>query len=1104
MAFSLLKFSRFALATHWTAPILLGGLLAVSLVGCGGAGGPSSDAGVVQTPASLRSGALRLDLNAAPIGWMGEAYRAVVPFDGGVAPYQFQITNGELPPGLSLDPAAGVFQGVPTRVGQFAVTVRVLDATGQSTTGPLTFTMVEPDGAAVTDPNKLASQSDGFSIPKKSAKSAVVGDGASFLGGPGRVDALLPGLNGLLATIPEGSWVNATLNQFQSVWTPEAQRPIESHGGGVGLPRAIIGAWSGFAWDANRGDLIIYGGGHANYAGNEVYRWRGATRVWERASLPSEISKDPLGNWRAIDGPDNAPVSAHTYDNNVFLPVLDRFITFGGAAYQNGSVYLRDAGNGTSRKTGPYVWDPAKADPNKVGGTTGSHVQRVAPYPGVTGGQMWQNRDLMLNVGGSLAPMDHLEGCTAQTIEGGKDVVYIGTRYGGGTSSQLVKYVINDVTNPGLDSIVKVGGVTTLEGQTACAFDPVQKLFLRLGSASGPFRMWNLNGTLGDTNLLTKIIYSEAGGELASKLASGAIDIKKCGFDFDPVRRKYALWCGGTELWMLTPPSAVSASGWVLQKVALPGGSVPTATTAASTGVLGKWKYIPNIDAFMALQDSTMGNIWLFKPVGWQAQGGGGNIPPSVSLSSPVAGQNFVVGSAINVAANTNDLDGSVVKVDFYDGVTPIGTVTQSPWQLTWSGAALGAHTIYAVATDNSGASTTSLSVNVSVSSVNVPPSLTISSPQPGQTFNQGQPIVIAAVPIDSDGFIAKVDFFDGATLIGTTTQAPWQFSWVGASVGGHSLTGVVTDNAGGVATSASVSIQVNAVNQAPTISLLSPTNGQTFQIGQAINLLANPADPEGQIASVEFLDGATVLATLNAAPWQWSVTDANLGVHSLTARVTDQAGNVTISNIANVQVSAGGGGATVAILQDGLNGYTGTRDAYLYSYWPTVALGAKVSMIEEGAYSTPMVRFAIFNRDGGPVPDNAVVSSAKLAIYKSSSYGATFTANRILCDWVETEVTWQRCRVGTNWQLMGGAGSGTDFAVLSDGAGTVGSSAGQWLEIDVTTGLSAMQNVGAANFGWRLKRSAGDNINQKSFYTRNFVTDINLRPKLTVSYTVN
>ena len=87
--------------------------------------------------------------------------------------------------------------------------------------------------------------------------------------------------------------------------------------------------------------LLSYGGGHANYSGNDVYRWRSSTLQWERAALPSEIRNDPVSGWQAIDGTDNAPSSAHTYDNNIFLPIVDRFLTWGGAAYTNGGPYYR-------------------------------------------------------------------------------------------------------------------------------------------------------------------------------------------------------------------------------------------------------------------------------------------------------------------------------------------------------------------------------------------------------------------------------------------------------------------------------------------------------------------------------------------------------------------------------------------------------------------------------------------------------------------------------------------------------------------------------------------------------------------------------------------
>ena len=155
-------------------------------------------------------------------------------------------------------------------------------------------------------------------------------------------------------------------------------------------------------------------GGHANYPGNDVYRWHSSNLMWERASLPSEIKTDPLLGQIAIDGVDNAPISSHTYDNNLFLPVADRFMTWGGppaiTAARSSGRWSRTRPRNT-RLTGPYLFDPNRADGNKVGGTTGSNVKRVLPAS-IVGGQMWQNRDIHRWLAGQPLPGTHVHGCT--------------------------------------------------------------------------------------------------------------------------------------------------------------------------------------------------------------------------------------------------------------------------------------------------------------------------------------------------------------------------------------------------------------------------------------------------------------------------------------------------------------------------------------------------------------------------------------------------------------------------------------------------------------------------------------------------------------------
>ena len=91
------------------------------------------------------------------------------------------------------------------------------------------------------------------------------------------------------------------------------------------------------------------------------------------------------------------------------------------------------------------------------------------------------------------------------------------------------------------------------------------------------------------------------------------------------------------------------------------------------------------------------------------------NQPPTVSLTSPANNATFTAPASITIAANAADSDGTVAKVDFYNGATLLGTATASPYSITWSNVAAGSYSLTAKATDNSSASTTSAAVNITV-----------------------------------------------------------------------------------------------------------------------------------------------------------------------------------------------------------------------------------------------------------------------------------------------------------------------------------------------------------------------------------------------------
>jgi glucose/arabinose dehydrogenase/mono/diheme cytochrome c family protein len=66
---------------------------------------------------------------------------------GGLPPYQFSLTEGELPPGLELDPASGSLFGVPTTAGSYSFAIRVSDSQSPAATLDQTFNMtVFPPG----------------------------------------------------------------------------------------------------------------------------------------------------------------------------------------------------------------------------------------------------------------------------------------------------------------------------------------------------------------------------------------------------------------------------------------------------------------------------------------------------------------------------------------------------------------------------------------------------------------------------------------------------------------------------------------------------------------------------------------------------------------------------------------------------------------------------------------------------------------------------------------------------------------------------------------------------------------------------------------------
>jgi hypothetical protein len=90
-------------------------------------------------------------------------------------------------------------------------------------------------------------------------------------------------------------------------------------------------------------------------------------------------------------------------------------------------------------------------------------------------------------------------------------------------------------------------------------------------------------------------------------------------------------------------------------------------------------------------------------------------------------------------------------------------------------------------------------------------PHITLTSPANGANFAVGSTITISATASDDDGAIAKVEFYRDGALIGTDTTAPYSATWTKAAAETYGIRAVAYDNAGGVTSSANVTVTVGA-----------------------------------------------------------------------------------------------------------------------------------------------------------------------------------------------------------------------------------------------------------------------------------------------------
>lgn len=539
------------------------------------------------------------------------------------------------------------------------------------------------------------------------------------------------GTKGITAASPidslqPGEWYEVPNSKIRAV-LPNPIPPGNS-------PTAIIRAWNGGVYDTRRDKFVVWGGGHGDYAGNEIYTFDLATLQWSRAWGPSATATmglpgTPVCSETYTDG---MPASRHTYGGLEYLPNVDKFFSMGGSLWcgpgnPTGNVWTFDFATQVWAKKGP-----------------------ITPISG-----RWSGLGLGVN--------------TAYDPN-------TGHLFATSPAAELLEY------DP-LTDTWRLRGATAAKYSMTSAIDSKRKYMVSIGNAS-TYGVIDTPGTIYCYNLTTS-------GTIAQEkiVSTGATEILSApapAFQYDPVSDQYVAWKGGSDVYTLNPDTFV----WTRRPAAATNTVTPTVPT--EWGTFGRFRYIPSKNAFI-LVNSIDQNVYIYK----LSQGAGTTVPatpapapapstgtttttppadttpPIISVTSPSAGS--TISGTVTVTANATDA-GGMAGVQFkIDGNILGAEDTVSPYSVSLNTTSLsnGAHSLSAVARDKASNRTTSASVSITItnttttSSAGTTPSSSTSNASYGTT-------TVTQINIPSGVFVALDRPDRGRGVAGLTKHTTW------------------------------------------------------------------------------------------------------------------------------------------------------------------------------------------------------------------------------------------------------------------------------------------------------------------------------------------
>ena len=250
----------------------------------------------------------------------------------------------------------------------------------------------------------------------------------------------------------------------------------------------VMEAWSGGSFDTTRDYFLIFGGGHADYGGNEIYAFDVNSLGWLLLSQPSY---DLGGDVESGVYPDGSPRSRHTYNFIQYVPPIDKFCSLGA-----GGLY--PSGNTSTDRVDCFDY----GNPNTV--SHGWFLKGRMPHKGKSGSQS------------AYDPV--------------RERIW---HQGNGSRDYLSEW----------DPVSNVWTVRTKEqavfgGAQSMDIDPIKRLAVSVGN--GLQRYYNID----ESGQLTPLDLNSTGPQ-------NVVNQKAPGFEYDSGSGKFIGWASGTSLYSL-------------------------------------------------------------------------------------------------------------------------------------------------------------------------------------------------------------------------------------------------------------------------------------------------------------------------------------------------------------------------------------------------------------------------------------------------------------------------------------------------------------------------------------------------------------------------